>query len=121
MPRTFSPKIIKAKLDLQYGRCANNRFYKGIGLNGYECPMWKCNEGKFDEAGCQADHIIEYAKGGDVNIENCQLLCPSCHAVKTKRFMEDKSMNSLERHNDYTPMTDKDTTIKKKRKLNYLL
>ena len=32
MPRTFSPKIIKAKLDLQYGRCANNRFYKGIGF-----------------------------------------------------------------------------------------
>lgn len=106
MSRIFSQKVIRAKFKIQNGCCANGPFYKGIGLNGYDCPMWKCNYGYFDESGFEADHIVEYAQGGDNSIENCQLLCTSCHTVKTKRFMKDKSMNSFDRHHDYRPMRD---------------
>ena len=31
-----------------------------------------------------ADHIILYAIGGETCLSNLQLLCATCHAVKTK-------------------------------------
>ena len=98
----------------QQYKCANS-------IKDYNCLLWMINNGNFDESGYQFDHINEFCLSSDNTVNNIQALCPNCHAVKTKRFMGDKSMNSLERHNDYTPMTDKDTIIKKKRKLNYLL
>ena len=70
--------------------CANVPGNFAPGCKGYICPMWKCNGGYFDEAGCQIDHIIEVTHGGNSNIKNLQVLCPSCHAVKTKRCAEQK-------------------------------
>ena len=32
----------------------------------------------------EADHIMPRKKGGNGSYENCQILCHSCHAVKTK-------------------------------------
>jgi hypothetical protein len=47
--------------------------------------MWKSNGGYFDESGFQIDHIVEVTHGGSNDITNLQVLCPSCHSVKTKR------------------------------------
>ena len=48
--------------------------------------MWKANEGKFDESGYEADHILEHSLGGSDEISNLQLICPCCHSYKTKLF-----------------------------------
>jgi 5-methylcytosine-specific restriction endonuclease McrA len=47
--------------------------------------MWKCNNGFFDDSGPQIDHIIEVKHGGTNDLNNLQVLCCCCHAVKTKR------------------------------------
>jgi hypothetical protein len=47
--------------------------------------MWKSNGGYFDESGFQIDHIVEVKHGGGNELVNLQMLCPSCHSVKTKR------------------------------------
>lgn len=52
--------------------------------------MWLLNQGSFDEAGFQIDHIIEVKHGGTNDPSNLQALCPSCHAVKTKRCAQQK-------------------------------
>jgi 5-methylcytosine-specific restriction endonuclease McrA len=66
-------------------QCANSPFNQAIGCKGYQCPMWKSNNGIFDESGFQIDHIVEVTHGGTNELENLQVLCPCCHSVKTKR------------------------------------
>ncbi len=74
--------------------CANNPDVVLIGLENYECPLWRQydNEktrpvGSFDESGYEIDHIIEYSINQDDGENNLQALCLSCHSVKTKGFM----------------------------------
>ena len=66
-------------------QCANSPLVPAPGCIGYQCPMWKSNYGYFDESGKEIDHIIEVTHGGTNDLSNLQVLCPCCHAVKTKR------------------------------------
>lgn len=34
-----------------------------------------------------ADHIIPLMNGGTNDLDNCQILCPNCHAAKTQQEM----------------------------------
>jgi len=34
-----------------------------------------------------ADHIIPLMNGGTNELDNCQILCPNCHAAKTQQEM----------------------------------
>jgi hypothetical protein len=66
-------------------QCANHPLNNAPGCKNYICPMWKSNNGFFDESGFEIDHIIEVTHGGTNEITNLQVLCPCCHSVKTKR------------------------------------
>jgi hypothetical protein len=72
------------------GKCHNRPDRPAVGCIGYDCPMWRLNGGNFDEAGFEIDHIVEVKHGGTNEIHNLQALCPSCHAVKTKRCSKQK-------------------------------
>ena len=71
----------------QQYKCANS-------IKNYNCLLWMINNGNFDEAGYQFDHINEYCLSSDNSVTNIQALCPNCHAVKTKRFMQNKKIFS---------------------------
>ena len=81
--RKSIPSSVKSQLNFK--QCANNPLSPAPGCKGYICPMWKCNEGLFDESGSEIDHIVEVTHGGTNELSNLQVLCPSCHSVKTKR------------------------------------
>lgn len=63
--------------------CANSPGSNLYNIDDYECTLWKLSEGKFDRAGYEIDHVIDYCLTGDNDIDNLQILCPSCHKVKT--------------------------------------
>ena len=65
--------------------CANHPLRFAPGCRDYICPLWRSGSGAFDESGRQIDHIVEVTKGGTNDLSNLQVLCPCCHAVKTKR------------------------------------
>ena len=96
----MSRKAISASVRdelLRSNQCANRPSPFAPGCKGYVCPLWIYNQGFFDESGYQIDHIVEVAHGGTNNIDNLQLLCPCCHAVKTKRCAKQKwEFNSCE-------------------------
>ena len=48
------------------------------------CPI--CDN-KFDLCDMQADHIIEWSKGGKTTMDNIQMVCKACHKEMTKRFV----------------------------------
>ena len=63
----------------------------------YICPLWQNNgTGKFiksalgDMGGhiCEFDHIKECREGGTNKINNCQVLCKTCHFIKTQIVKE---------------------------------
>ncbi len=123
MARRAVPKDCVADLlTKQNNKCANTLDNPAIGLNNYICPLWLLYEGKFDEAGYECDHIIEVCQGGTNEIDNLQLLCPSCHTVKTKRFIkQDKPcgysrINSKDLHNGIIYMEFEDTNNPNKTK-----
>jgi hypothetical protein len=59
----------------------------------YQCPMWRINNGMFDQSGYEIDHIQEFAAQGADDISNFQLLCPCCHSFKTKQFVCQRRVN----------------------------
>ena len=72
-------QIIKEDLiaGKQHFRCANKPNSISLGLNGYDCPLWKLigdDRGIFDES----NYIID----------NNQALCRMCHYVKIARFTD---------------------------------
>lgn len=122
--RVNPPKKVKeALLKKQSNKCANNPDIPAIGTKGYMCPMWMLYAGDFDESGVQYDHIVEHSDGGTNQIENLQALCPSCHAVKTKRYVSQKKpkylakLNSVDLHEGRSYMdTDDDKKISSKKR-----
>lgn len=70
-------------LQQQNYKCANT-------IKNYKCLLWTTNNGFFDEAGYEFDHIDEFCLTSNNTLNNIQALCPNCHAVKTKRFMNNK-------------------------------
>ena len=80
---------VKAELLLR-NQCANRPQVFAPGCKDYKCPMWLTNDGFFDESGYEIDHIVEFTHGGTNDVDNLQLLCPSCHSVKTKRCARQK-------------------------------
>lgn len=86
----YIKKSIKRKLFETYDmKCAN---FPNSNLINYQCPMWRWNNGNFDESGYEIDHIDEYALSNNNNLDNLQLLCVCCHKVKTKLFMKNKCL-----------------------------
>ena len=112
-------KIISIETKNSLGdRCSNNPTKFAVGCRGYVCPMWKINDGFFDESGKQVDHIVELCHGGTNDISNLQVLCPSCHSVKTRRAQTQKwGFNSFEIDQGCSYM-DKDKPFKKRRNSN---
>jgi hypothetical protein len=91
MSSRYIPEATKLQvLERQKNRCNNNPIKPALNLNDYHCPIWQLYGGEFDQAGWQFDHIDELAMTHNNDASNIQALCPSCHAVKTKRFMENK-------------------------------
>ena len=84
MSRRVIPAAVRHEL-MSRKTCANVPGNFAPGCRNYICPMWKSNGGYFDDSGFQIDHIVEVTHGGSNDITNLQVLCPSCHAVKTKR------------------------------------
>ena len=87
--RKIIPAVIKKSV-LARPQCENSPIVPATGCRGYRCPLWIYNSGVFDEAGCEIDHIVEVAQGGSNEITNLQVLCPSCHSVKTRRCAKTK-------------------------------
>ena len=97
--RVTIPSVVKKEV-LTRNKCDNKPDNPAVGCKGYECPLWKCNQGLFDESGKEIDHIIEVKHGGTNELTNLQLLCPCCHSVKTKRCAKQKwDFNSIEIEN----------------------
>ena len=60
-------------------------------VEGYSCPLFaRGGDGSFDEALYEIDHIKEVSVSGDNSTDNLQALCPMCHRVKTRRFLQNK-------------------------------
>jgi 5-methylcytosine-specific restriction endonuclease McrA len=88
--RSLSEINKQAILARQENKCANNINAPAYNLSSYKCLLWKYNDGYFDEAGYEFDHIDELSLTGNNKITNIQALCPNCHSVKTKKFMRNK-------------------------------
>ena len=111
--KSIPSKILKHLNNIIY--CDNIPGKFAPGCKDYQCPMWKFNGGFFDESGKQIDHVIEVKHGGTNDISNLQVLCPCCHAVKTKRCAKQKwDFTSEEIDSGVSHME----TEKKKRKRN---
>lgn len=81
MPRvSLDPKLRDAVVQRDGGKCC--------GIEDYECPL-KNRSG--DASGFHVDHILPVADGGKDELDNLQLLCPCCHAVKTKRDADNRN------------------------------
>lgn len=69
-------------------KCANKPTYNLLGntntvVPGHLCPLWKKDDGTFDNGKWEIDHIKPLYKGGKDVISNLHALCPSCHRAKT--------------------------------------
>ena len=114
--RYISQKIKKLILEIQLYKCANNPNNPALNLSDYNCLLWICYDGVFDNSGYEFDHINEYCISKDNSIDNIQALCPYCHSVKTKKFMKQKKdFTTIELHNGRSHMDTGEN--KKKRKI----
>lgn len=75
----------------QHYKCANKPKSNIPYLENYNCVMWIAYNGNFDEAGYEIDHIKELSVSKDNSDKNLHALCISCHKVKTKRFLMNKT------------------------------
>jgi hypothetical protein len=80
-------------------KCANKPGKKIVGLDNFECPLWKISgssQGSFNESGYEIDHIKEHSVTHDDSEKNLQALCLMCHSTKTKRFMTNRSKQNVD-------------------------
>jgi len=111
------PKItVKREILSESDKCAN--YPNSDVIKNYNCPMWILNEGLFDESGYNIDHIDEYALTHNNEKLNLQLLCICCHAVKTKRFMNNGYQFTTSEIDRGRALMDVEQPEKKKRKIN---
>jgi hypothetical protein len=113
--RKSIPVSIQKRLDEKYKQCANHPDDNKI--KDYDCPMWIIYGGYFDESGYEIDHIDEFSKTRNNDFENLQLLCHSCHAVKTKLFMKNKCKFTTAEINNGACLMDVVEDKNKKRRL----
>lgn len=74
MRREFSKQVRRAAYARAAGRC------EGWTAQGIVCEA-RLTVGKF-----QYDHIIPDADGGEPILENCAVICVSCHKYKTSNW-----------------------------------
>ena len=55
--------------------------------------------------GCQLDHIVPLACGGDNSKENLQILCKKCHFAKTKEEHESGYVKLSQTHSSFNQQT----------------
>ena len=117
--KTTSQKTKELIIEIQGNRCANSPYKPAINLSDYKCPFWIYNYGEFDNSGYAIDHIDEVSRTHNNNIENLQALCHNCHAVKTRKFKNNKTVfTSTQLHQGAGFMDiDKYEPTKKKRKI----
>jgi 5-methylcytosine-specific restriction endonuclease McrA len=109
MTRYISQKIKQNVLQRQEYKCAK--------IKDYRCLLWICNNGIFDEAGYEFDHIEEYSITKNNLEDNIQALCPNCHTVKTKRFLKNKNIFTTIELDNGAGLMDIDIYSNKKRKI----
>lgn len=86
--RSFSKRTIDRCMERQQHKCANDPNNTDPWFKDYKCLLYIRNDveekdqGLFDGASYQCDH--KDGNRSNNTYENCQLLCPNCHAVKTK-------------------------------------
>ena len=108
MSRYISDKIKKNVLERQENKCAK--------IKNYKCLLWISNDGIFDEAGYEFDHINEFSITKNNLEDNIQALCPNCHAVKTKRFLKNKNTFTTTEMDNGLCFMDIDNSSKKRKK-----
>jgi hypothetical protein len=111
LKRTLTEATKKQIAGKQRYKCANKPGANLERLGSYECLLWQHIDptlrGIFDESGYDIDHIEEFCKSGNDSTDNLQALCKTCHIVKTKNFMKQKSKKvikikkDLSNDNDY--------------------
>lgn len=91
-------------------KCANKPTYNFLGnMNtvapGHVCPLWKKDDGTFDNGKWEIDHIKPLYKGGKDVISNLHALCPSCHRAKTHhdRLVDAGLVDSVRKVNKKQP------------------
>jgi len=65
---------------------------KCCGINGV-CTH---TSGEVNIGELQADHILEYSKGGTTTLDNLQMLCINCHKEKTKELLSNNVVTTLD-------------------------
>lgn len=117
--KTITQKTKDLIINRQYNRCANNPFSPALNLSEYRCPFWIYNNGLFDESGYAIDHIDEVSITSNNELENLQALCHNCHAVKTRKFKNNKNMFTSSQLHTGAGFMDIDNyePAKKKRKM----
>ena len=105
----------------QKSKCANTPGSNLRNIGNYECRLWKHGDGTFHEIErFEADHIVEYSLTKDNSISNMQLLCPSCHRVKTRNFSTNKpkKFNQTKSKSIKSESRNKNTSIENNEKTN---
>ena len=117
--KTITQKTKDLIINRQYNRCANNPFSPALNLSDYRCPFWIYNNGLFDESGYAIDHIDEVSITSNNELENLQALCHNCHAVKTRKFKNYKTIFTSSQLHTGAGFMDVDNyePAKKKRKM----
>jgi hypothetical protein len=116
--KTITQKTKDLISNRQYNRCANSPFKPALNLSGYLCPFWIYNR-LFDNSGYAIDHIDEVSITSNNELENLQALCHNCHAVKTRKFKNNKNMFTSSQLHTGAGFMDIDNyePAKKKRKM----
>ena len=115
--KSISSKIKEMIIEIQGNKCANSMFKPAINLGDYKCPFWIYYDGLFDEAGYAIDHINEVSRTHNNDMENLQALCHNCHAVKTRKFKNNKTVFTSTQLHQGAGFMDIDEPSKKKRKI----
>ena len=114
--RTITLSQKKRIVARQHYKCANSPNKQLAGLEDHKCLLWQIegvNQGIFDEAGYEIDHIIEHSLSSDDNDNNLQGLCVSCHRVKTTRFNSKNKINNK-------PSSIKNNELKNNKKIKLI-
>ena len=115
--KTITQKTKDLISNRQYNRCANSPFKPALNLSGYLCPFWIYNNGLFDNSGYAIDHIDEVSITSNNELENLQALCHNCHAVKTRKFKNYKTIFTSSQLHTGAGLMEVDEPLKKKRKM----